>query len=101
MLTIDFKDPEQRASAWKRLARNGMDCQCASNLSGVVHGFSEDVRTLRELLQAEGTFEGTESVNKHPLCVLYATQIAFLSGGTSTHTEYSAAYKWAAELMEK
>lgn len=82
----------------KDLAQRALDVQAACNLSGVVISFADDIRDLRKILQAEGTCS-TDTVNTHPMCVLYSTQIAFLSGTSATgcerSEEWSKAYNWA------
>ncbi len=60
--------------------------QSACNLSGVVHSFSEILSRLVEEAQKEG--KGTDWVNTHPICVLFAEQIKHLTG-----SEYFEAYK--------
>lgn len=51
--------------------------QNACNLSGVVHSFSRGVSTLWEVAREQG--QGTDWVNTHPYCVLYASKIAHLT----------------------
>jgi hypothetical protein len=58
--------------------RNALDVQSASNLSGVVLQFARDMERINEEVRASGG--GTEQVNKHPVCRLYAEQIAWLTG---------------------
>ena len=82
---------------WKKLAENALYAQSACNLSGIVHSFSRDVTQVREKLREEGK-EDTEDVNEHPVCVLYAAQILYLSGGgLYPSEEYRKAYEWAQE----
>ena len=58
---------------------NALDVQSASNLSGVVLQFARDMEQVNEEVRASGG--GTEQVNRHPVCRLYAEQIAWLTGG--------------------
>ena len=58
--------------------RNALDVQSTSNLSGVVFQFARDMRRINEEVRANGG--GTEQVNRHPVCRLYAEQIAWLTG---------------------
>ena len=58
--------------------QNALDVQSASNLSGVVLQFARDMKQINEQVRAAGG--GTEQVNKHPVCRLYAEQIAWLTG---------------------
>ena len=64
--------------------QNALDVQSASNLSGVVLQFARDMRRINEEVRASGG--GTEQVNKHPVCRLYAEQIAWLTGAGSGDT---------------
>ena len=59
--------------------RNALDVQSASNLSGVVLQFARDMKRISEEVRASGG--GTEQANRHPVCRLYAEQIAWLTGG--------------------
>jgi hypothetical protein len=60
--------------------------QSACNLSGVVHSFSEILSSLVKESQEQG--KGTDWVNTHPICVLFAEQITHLAKG-----DYFDAYK--------
>lgn len=52
--------------------------QNASNLSGVINTFN---RVLAEIWKEPGPRnQGTDWVNQHPICMLYATQICHLTG---------------------
>lgn len=53
--------------------------QSACNLSGVVHSFSEILSRLVKEAQEHG--KGTDWVNTHPICVLFAKQIKHLASG--------------------
>lgn len=59
-----------------QLAQEALDVQNACNLSGVVHGFSRAITNLRELNPSEGT----DWINGHPICLLWADKIAHLTG---------------------
>jgi hypothetical protein len=63
----------------KDLCKEAIDIQDACNLSGVVHGFSRTITELRRLLEQEGDFS-TGKLNQHPVCVLYSSKIASLTG---------------------
>ena len=65
--------------------QNALNVQSASNLSGVVLQFARDMKRINEKVRAAGG--GTEQVNKHPVCRLYAEQIAWLTGAGSGDTE--------------
>ena len=79
------------------LARNAIDVQSACNLSGVVHSFSRDISRLRALLEGERGF-GTDMINKHPVCILYASKISDLTWANYS-SEYSVAYRWAQDIV--
>jgi hypothetical protein len=81
------------------LAREALAVQDACNLSGVVHGFSRSISRLRALLEAEGK-GGTDAVNGHPICQLWADKIASLAGVQDVGCEaYSAAYQTVKALQ--
>lgn len=64
--------------------------QSACNLSGLAHSLSSIVSRIWK----EPDCNGTEYVNTHPIVVLYAAQIAFLSGlGVGGTFEYNEAYE--------
>ncbi len=58
--------------------KSAIDVQDACNLSAVVHAWSVLLTKLWK--EAEQTGEGTDWVNKHPLCVMYASKVASLTG---------------------
>ncbi len=68
--------------------QNAIDIQEATNLSGVVHQFSRDMKVICEQVRAAGG--DTKHVNHHPVCRLYAEEIAWLAGaGTcANHGSY-------------
>jgi len=72
----------------KRDYQDALDVQSACNLSGVINSF---VRVL-ERVRAE--VQGTDAINKHPICRLYAEQIIYLTGGGSSNNSesYNDAY---------
>lgn len=73
------------------LAREALQVQDACNLSGVVLGFGRTITRLRRLLEQEGK-GGTDQINRHPVCVLWANKIESLTGD-----DFSKAYDWARE----
>ena len=80
---------------------NALDVQSASNLSGVVLQFARDMEQVNEEVRASGG--GTEQVNKHPVCRLYAEQIAWLTGaGTcDSHATYVRAHDACQRKVEE
>lgn len=82
---------EQRATL-RKVCQNALDVQCACNLSGVVHTFSRDITLLWDICRAVGGC-GTDWVNTHPVCVLYADKIVSLSSsGVTTGDNYGNAW---------
>lgn len=60
--------------------------QSTCNLSGVVHGFSKVISRINEEARLHG--HGTDWINNHPICRLYAEQIYHLTRNTAYHTAY-------------
>ena len=71
----------------KAAAASAIAVQNACNLSGIVHSFSSYMPVIRAACP-----EGTEQINKHPICVLFATQIAHLAGISVDVNGYNKAY---------
>jgi hypothetical protein len=78
---------------WKEMAEEAYQVQDACNLSGVVHSFSRIISDVRARLELEGRC-GTEEVNKHPVCILFADKIAHLTGTQLSDSVLRDAYKW-------
>jgi hypothetical protein len=66
--------------------QNALRTQSACNLSGIVHSFSEMLPKI--WAEAREAGEGTDWVNEHPICILFAEQISHLAKG-----DYFEAYK--------
>jgi len=83
--------------------RTAIVIQDASNLSGIVYQFARDMKVICEEVRRNGG--GTDAINHHPVCRLYAEQIAWLAGAGScpNHRSYLRAHaeceKRAAELQ--
>ena len=77
--------------------QSALDSQSACNLSGLVFSFNEAMEAL--CAEAHELGEGTEWKNKHPICVLFITQLAFLSGVADDHI--TLAYHKAYEACKK
>jgi hypothetical protein len=83
----------------RHLVSNALFTQNASNLSGVAHSFSRDIARLRVLLKeefGEANFS-TTMLNRHPICVLYSSTIASLTG-SEIGLRYSRAYTWCQDV---
>lgn len=86
--------------SWKEMAQQALDVQNASNLSGVVHTFSNIISEVRYRLESEGK-KSTDKVNQHPICILFSDKIAHLTGTQFLgHDEVTKAYKWAHDIIE-
>lgn len=90
----------------KELAQEAIDCQNASNLSGLVHAFSRSITDLRAHLEKEfGDKFSTNMVNEHPISVMFSTQIAFLTRTSGSGCEnanlYRKAYEWCLAEVSK
>jgi hypothetical protein len=68
----------------------------ACNLSGIVHSWSEIMTKLWAEARKEG--KGTDWVNTHPICRLYAEKVRDLSG--LNYDTFSEAYHYCANRME-
>jgi hypothetical protein len=62
-----------------QLAKEVIELQDACSLSGVVLTFARSISRLRVILRAEGR-ESTPNINTHPICILWASKIASLTG---------------------
>ena len=90
-----------KVRTWKELAVLALQVQDASNLSGVVGSFSQIISEVRVRLESEGK-GGTDNVNMHPVCRLFADKVAHLTGTQSIgNDEVSLAYRWAYTLKEE
>lgn len=81
--------------------RTAIEVQDASNLSGIVYQFARDMTVICEEVRKNGG--GTDAVNHHPVCRLYAEQIAWLAGAGScaNHRSYLRAHAACAEHATK
>ncbi len=72
--------------------KNALLVQSACNLAGVVNILAKIMFNI--CIEAREKGEGTDYINHHPICRLYAEQISHLSGGgmTSNSDSYSKAY---------
>lgn len=88
---------------YKSMASNAIQVQNACNLSGVVSSFSRVFVVLWE--QARTIGQGTQWVNNHPICILFSTQIAFLSGtspiGCDDQEKWARAMRYCEMIAEE
>jgi hypothetical protein len=76
--------------------QNALDIQSASNLSGVIFQFARDMVQINQKVRE--SVGGTEQVNRHPVCRLYAEQIAWLTGAGGC--ENSETYRQAHDACQ-
>ncbi len=86
MTTVRPSTPEKKTGLTPRDYRLALHTQSACNLSGIVHGFSEVISRIWDEARAGG--HGTDWVNGHAICRLYAEQIAWLT----RKSDYSRAH---------
>lgn len=74
--------------------------QSACNLSGLVLGFAEVMPRISAEVRSAGG--GSAEVAAHPICRLYAEQIAYLAGVTASGDldSYHVAYTAATAVVE-
>jgi hypothetical protein len=82
----------QEAAQW------AIDCQDASNLSGVVHSFDKAVSAIWE--EAHRTGKGTAWVNTHPIVTLYLSKLASLNRNYMECSDFGASL-YACESIVK
>jgi hypothetical protein len=82
------------------LAKEALDVQNASNLSGLIQSWSESIRELRENLPNAGTDE----INRHPINALWSYKVVDLTGAncfcTSCSTRFARTYNACQELAK-
>jgi len=81
-------------------AKEAVDCQSACNLSAVAISFGRNMHYI--FTAAVQLQKGTDWWNKHPICYLFSTQIAHLTGtnpiGCHDHKAWDAAYAYCMKL---
>lgn len=84
----------------KEAAQSALDVQSAVNLSGVVRSFAEICSWMRLELHFD-----TKTCNEHPVCRLFAEQVAHLTGtitgGVDNDGSYSKAYEQCTQLAQQ
>ena len=76
------------------LAKEALNVQNACNLSEVIYTFSNVISNLRAL-----GITNTDELNRHPICILYSSKIASLTGSDSA-VEFAKAYSWVKEQVK-
>lgn len=101
--SIELRTHEHKVTkvrTWKELAIEALAVQDACNLSGVVLSFGTIIQEVRNRLESEGK-GGTDAVNNHPICQLYADKVAHLTNTqTLGNDEVAKAYMWAHDTKE-
>lgn len=86
----------------KELAQEALDVQDACNLSGVIHGWSRSITDLRAIVEKEtGASFSTDTLNRHPVNVLWADKVASLAGVTTASVRTFDAYYKCREWVTK
>lgn len=88
---------ENCAAELQLAAGHALDVQFACNLSGVVHSFSRVMSSLCKIKP------DTDWRNRHPIAVLFATQIASLTRVAAIADdacEYDRAYEWCSRVSK-
>jgi len=81
----------------RELAKEALDCQNASNLSGLAHTFSRVVTDLREIARAEG-WESTEKINTHPIVIVWVCKLANLATADGSDTDIHNAFRCVEDI---
>jgi hypothetical protein len=87
-----------RIHTMNELAQIALDVQNASNISGVIHSFSEVISELRTLMQAEPGFSN-DALRAHPVCVLFSSKISSLTFSEEPE-KFTSSYDWAKRQVE-
>jgi hypothetical protein len=83
--------PEDKSLLTKDDYQYALDSQTACNTSGLVVAFA---RAMHRICNEDAVKnKGTEWKNKHPIVILYLTQLAHLSGETLMHPKYYEAHE--------
>lgn len=81
----------------KQMAQSAIDVQSACNLSGVARTFADITSAMRMEHKMD-----TPTCNRHPVCRLFAEQIAHLTGTpTDSGSDYTTAYDECTRLAEQ
>jgi len=82
-----------------QLANEAIQIQDASNLSGLVHGWSRAITQLREVMPTADT----QTINRHPINKMWAYKVYSLACGEPFHHEeaekFNMAYQWCREQV--
>ena len=76
-----------------QLANRAIDVQDACNLSGVLYDFREAIVAIREIMCASAEGCSTDKLNRHPICIMYASKVADLTGLNYDSVVFGDAYR--------
>jgi 23S rRNA C2498 (ribose-2'-O)-methylase RlmM len=88
------------AKALAEMARDALAVQDACNLTGVAHSFSVACCRLREAMKDAGLATDTESVNRHPVVVLWVDKLCQLAGLKQDSDAAADAWRACEELAK-
>ena len=74
---------------------NAIHSQSACNLSGLLYSFSDVMQRIRN--EAKLKNKGTDWINSHPICRLYAEQVYHLT----RKTDWLKAYRECENMLRK
>ena len=80
------REAGELAERVSRMYQDALIVQDACNLSGVVRSFSKHMQTLCDM-----GIDNTRDRNRHPVCVLFSSKIASLTG-SEDFSNFSRAY---------
>jgi hypothetical protein len=83
-----------------RLLIESVQVQDACNLSGVAHGLSRTISLLRAAVSESGGDDSTDSINSHPIVVLWVDKLASLAGIQSYNERAADAHAEAQRYLD-
>jgi hypothetical protein len=85
----------------QELAKEALDVQDASNLRGVLNGFSEAIASLNDIMGKQDGQCHIDAIHKHPVAKLWAWKIAAMTGTEClclrATEQYSQALQWCSD----
>lgn len=85
--------------ALQRAARTALDVQNACNLTGVLHSFLAAAQAVRT--ESDRLGKGTDWINQHPICFMFADKIGSLVGTQSLDGFSGTLYSKNMKVCEK
>lgn len=70
----------------QELAKQALQVQDASNLSGVVISWADAIRELRATLREHHAVTDTHAINTHPINVMWSSKVGSMTGSESMLT---------------